>query len=493
MRSYFISFLLTVLSIYISQNTVAQNNNTQKAKEDLKKSWTDLKEAFKLKKNQPATNQPANTNQQPQNQQNTGTSTVPQQTTNIHTSSKKGPKPGDLAPDVKYIEADELGQFSGGAAIVKKGLSTALIDAKGNFIVPYNTYNFAEQSMRMTLISHRGFVNFVPSGLFNFYTLDSRAGGVMNSKGKIICQCFNAERSEDGTMVMVRENNNTTTYYDFNGNKYPQNKLVERMSEGIGIVQSGPLSNGPSKFGYVRLNGQQLTGFLYEMAYPFSDGMAVVAKRDEFRELKYGFIDKTGKEVVPVMFSMEPRDFISGYAKVMPKDNSEFASAFINKKGGIVYKQPNGKDYFEYFSDYGLAISPDYQLLMDTDFKIESFASLFKSLGVSQPIHHAGLPVVVGQKNPKFFYRFNNSFSPVSNNTTMGFVNYATRKVIEPVFEIPNQPAVLHAPFLFDPVSQLTYAMIATGKDAQGRPVYREGYINEDGLFVIVKGAASKW
>jgi hypothetical protein len=31
------------------------------------------------------------------------------------------------------------------------------------------------------------------------------------------------------------------------------------------------------------------------------------------------------------------------------------------------------------------------------------------------------------------------------------------------------------------------------GRDEKNVPLFREGYINEDGLFVFVKGAGSKW
>ncbi|MBS1654438.1 MAG: hypothetical protein JSU05_06325 [Bacteroidetes bacterium] len=45
----------------------------------------------------------------------------------------------------------------------------------------------------------------------------------------------------------------------------------------------------------------------------------------------------------------------------------------------------------------------------------------------------------------------------------------------------------------FDPVSHLAYAEAAIGRDAHGTLVFRKGYVNEDGLFVLVQGSGSKW
>ncbi len=57
-----------------------------------------------------------------------------------------------------------------------------------------------------------------------------------------------------------------------------------------------------------------------------------------------------------------------------------------------------------------------------------------------------------------------------------------------PAFDMLNQSFIY-----FDPVSHLALAKIPLGRDDKNVPVFREGYINEDGLFVLTKGTGAKW
>src|SRR5690606_39359120 len=55
-------------------------------------------------------------------------------------------KAGSIHPDAVVLDVDELYPFYNGAAIVRKGSATALINAKGEFIVPFNKYKFDTNS-----------------------------------------------------------------------------------------------------------------------------------------------------------------------------------------------------------------------------------------------------------------------------------------------------------------------------------------------------------
>lgn len=475
MRTSFLSHILFLLvSFFFSYETIAQNNSTAKSKEELKKAMDDLKNVFKPKKKEPVvTNQPSDSKQ---------TST----TVSISTAkSKNGLNPGDVLPDAKYVDADELVPFSGGAAVVKKGTATALIDAKGNFIVPYNTYKFLDDYYYQSNATTYGMVQ---KGLFHFYALDSRSGGVMNSKGKIVCQCFNAEYSDDKELVKAREGNNLYTYYDYNGNKFPLKKQLNKVSEKIGVYAN----DSYTKYGYMRITGEQLTDATFDETDAFSEGMAVAGKRNEFGEIKYGFINNQGKIVIPLNFSVRPGNFKYGFARVRPKDNSEFEYAYINKKGEVVWKQNTAElsknSYFERFTSYGLSFNT-YGLILDSTFKILSVKDFFARYGVKDVTGIAsGDAFIENESNPKFWYWTGIDRSSISGKATFGFINLATKKTVPAVFEFINDNK-----FFFDPVSHLALVKIATGKASNGQLVYREGYINEDGYFVIVKGANSKW
>lgn len=68
-----------------------------------------------------------------------------------------------------------------------------------------------------------------------------------------------------------------------------------------------------------------------------------------------------------------------------------------------------------------------------------------------------------------------------------GSLNLTTGKVVDAAFDFNKTD------LYFDPVAKLAYARVCIGKDTHNVLVYREGYINEDGLFVIVKAPGSTY
>jgi hypothetical protein len=64
-------------------------------------------------------------------------------------------------------------------------------------------------------------------------------------------------------------------------------------------------------FGYINENGEQMIAPAYEVALPFSEGLAVVSLNN-----KYGYINKAGKVIIPLKFS-EAETFRNGAAIVV--------------------------------------------------------------------------------------------------------------------------------------------------------------------------------
>ncbi|HNF37394.1 MAG TPA: WG repeat-containing protein, partial [Chitinophagaceae bacterium] len=67
---------------------------------------------------------------------------------------------------------------------------------------------------------------------------------------------------------------------------------------------------------------------IYNSAGYFSEGLAPVSKKMNGRNFAYGFIDKTGKEIIPFEFEIA-EEFSEGLAAV--KKNGKYG--FINKEG----------------------------------------------------------------------------------------------------------------------------------------------------------------
>jgi predicted alpha/beta superfamily hydrolase len=80
------------------------------------------------------------------------------------------------------------------------------------------------------------------------------------------------------------------------------------------------------RYGFINNKGEQITQALYESAWSFADGCAVM-KRDG----KFGYVDKTGKEITPFIYDY-CSDFGDGVG-VAGKDNKY---ALMNAKGKLV-------------------------------------------------------------------------------------------------------------------------------------------------------------
>lgn len=85
--------------------------------------------------------------------------------------------------------------------------------------------------------------------------------------------------------------------------------------------------NANNKFGYIDKTGKEITEVNYDFAADFSEGLAAVG-----REGKYGFIDATRKEIIPVQFE-----------SLYPMDGEEKKYGFKNGKVKVWH---NGRGFY---------------------------------------------------------------------------------------------------------------------------------------------------
>jgi hypothetical protein len=91
-----------------------------------------------------------------------------------------------------------------------------------------------------------------------------------------------------------------------------------------------PIKNG-GKWGYADNDGKCVTGFVFDSALAFSEGLALI----EVKNL-WGFIDHSGRIIIkPQFFNAE--SFSNGLAKIWLKD-SKYPTAFIDISGKILFR-----------------------------------------------------------------------------------------------------------------------------------------------------------
>lgn len=397
--------------------------------------------------------------------------------------------PGQISTNVKYIDADEMSNFQDGVSIIRKGNSFAVIDKSGEIVIPFNKYLSIEHDNKGSNIL------IVSKNVLTAGKYEERKYGLINTAGKEILACIygriKAGFDKDGFGAFAQNNkpNEPTVFVNSQGNKIVQIKQYGGSSSFSENLR--PATNILStnyKYGYVDRTGKIKIPFEFDEAYSFNEGLACVCKKNEFGEKKYGFINKDGKTVIPFQFSNQPSDFSCGLALVEPVSKDDFNFAYINRGGQIVIKvknAPNGKEFSkrlnyrpEFVGGYSQWKTSDNNIedcyLIDTLGNIVSEKDFLLKFGIKQS----------SITNSIIFDKYSFPVVKIDNRMTFGFINIKTGKSIPVLFRSKQYENT------FDPVSKL---FLTYNYDSKLGKIIHEGFINEDGVYVIIKGSAGKW
>lgn len=380
--------------------------------------------------------------------------------------------PGDVHPDAVTLENVQAEAFRSGAAVVRRQAVTGLIDAGGRFIIPL------ENEQRV------GYVGGPYFGLSTTTYDDQNRHRITNQLINALGQPINTTSSrvevhnsgepyiasESLANAIVTEDGAT---YQFPG------KLVD-FSENTALVNKYERHQYHHAY-FKHENGKwaPLTEFEFTQARPFSDGMAIVGKNDEFGAMKYGYIDSQGRLAIPYTFSRVPGNFHGGYASVRMMDDKQ---VYIDKNGNIAYTVPDAHRnlYFGSFQ-YGYAFTSGGHVLDSRTWGIQTLNEFLEGFGLPpnmQGLHKYGELTRNDFSGEMLFY---NAYQK------LGFANLRTGKAVPPIFE-----PVREAPY-FDPVSGLTRVQYKY-TESNGVEAIRDGFVNEDGIFVIlIKQVSSIW
>jgi hypothetical protein len=127
--------------------------------------------------------------------------------------------------------------------------------------------------------------------------------------------------------TLVKHFNPDDYYYHEPARVYP---LLENRRLYYSVGWSG---DRMGKFGYADGNGAIVIKPQFDHAEGFSDGLAAVMIKDENNMEKWGFIDATGKMVIPATFKLRPGRFTEGLAAVRVGDSNNYEMTYIDKTG----------------------------------------------------------------------------------------------------------------------------------------------------------------
>jgi len=430
------------------------------------------------------------------------------------------PLVADISPDIVYIDVDEIGDFSEGFAVVRKDNQISIIDAKGNFIIPFGKYHaagFINGYCQVTDVKTKklGFIDKKGNEV-----IPCKYSTVENFKTDGFCQLESEERTRtpDGNVKYVRKyyynsiakNQNNlvfTRYGDIRQNK-ATNSFTGKYSSEVGSIVPGEelgtfYKNG--KYGFMKRDGSIIINPQFKSTGNFSDGVAKVQMFEPSSgKTKTGYIDRTGKLIIPYTFTQEPGDFHHGLAMVIPAIKEEFDFAYINKKGEVVIKIKATEKYSNFRIATPVRISVDIYspnenysysssifweafnkstqttefLLLDSTGQFININDVYKNFKYSSQLFDG----VNGQWEffPSLFYKNQLRFKLRSTNNEIvyGVVDLKGNIIFPPVFtEL----------YTTDEASGLSRASV----NNDGKIV--SGYINSKGNFAIIIGQKSTW
>lgn len=386
-------------------------------------------------------------------------------------------KAGSVYPGAKVLDAELLNPFSGGAAVIEIGRETALIDAKGNYIVPYGKYKMDNPQYQ----NHH-------LGLFEIETDELANGGFINDKGKLVYT-----PPAGGDYVVHRYALSDSTYLMLSERRFSKDGLMttadvlinaqgrkfsflgkEIIDCNEGIVQFRDKKS--DKMGYCLLSGQVIIEPRYYRAMSFHQGLAAVAENTKRGDFKWNFINTKGQMVIPGGDNYDPGFFTNGLAALEFKDDSNYAFGFINKLGDTVVKVPHTAEHRHHFRFIsfrnGYFLTDDHVFdLQGTQFSRQEFLGR------------------MGVDTAYTFGKFDVDGNQVKidhPNGGSGLFLLDRKLLVAPVF---------YQISYFDPISGLAYAKLILSRDTVKKiDTYREGYIDDKGIFVMYRdGSNTYW
>lgn len=223
-------------------------------------------------------------------------------------------------------ESLEFNDFSEGLAAVSKNDKYGFIDTKGKVVIEPK-YEWASSfSDGLAIVSVEGLY------------------GAIDKQGKTVIPFEYQALADfhDGFATAARPPKNPEDYESKYGLINKKNEVViPFMYESMGNLSESLIAvKKDGKWGYVDTKNKAIIpiNLAYETVSDFSDGLAAVFNYEENSDnLKYGYIDKTGKLVIPMQFtkaywddSEGLIDFNNGIAVVNDTEGRTFC---INKKG----------------------------------------------------------------------------------------------------------------------------------------------------------------
>ena len=233
-------------------------------------------------------------------------------------------KSGNEVIPLIYESAGSEGFSEGLAAVSRTWDNWGYIDRAGNEIIPIGTFSYGD--------AFSGGVAIVTSGSWDYDKVERLQWGLIDKSGDMVVPFgvyAKLEPATDGMVWAATADRSGTLdrmgYLDNTGKEIvPLGKydFCGGYAEGLAQVMVGDWGTG--KWGFVDSSGTEVIQPVYDWVAPFSDGLALA--------YGVGFIDKTGNVVLPI----DKYDSVGSFSEGVALIRVDGKWGFIDKTGSEV-------------------------------------------------------------------------------------------------------------------------------------------------------------
>ena len=227
------------------------------------------------------------------------------------------------------LEIGDIGDFHNGYAIYRKGERYGIMDRYGKDFISLGKFSFSK------LIKNGGFYN----GMCLVQDVVTEKFGAIDSTGKLVVPCIYHSMSgyvADGyTYADDWESGYHGYFIDKKGNRYARPDFYHTPSNELFFLIKQTYQHPVTTV--FRKNGVKVFSMDYN-GIEYSDGYFKVHSASNYNNNQYGFVDTTGKLVIPLKFSGRAETFQEGLALYTPQFQDEYYYSFINKSGEEAFR-----------------------------------------------------------------------------------------------------------------------------------------------------------
>lgn len=277
------------------------------------------------------------------------------------------------------VVANEVQDFRENYAIVRRGDLFAMIDTNNKIVIDYGKYSFSNglEYNRVNGFWAQHFIGDIFGFKYGYSVVKHPKTGLygyINQKGELQIPCMFKEAyplERDGyalVQYILPEGGKKYLYLDMEGNTLDavDNYRDYKFNEGVALTDKG----------FVNRKGELLFNKDFYQGSFFSEGLAAVSKKNAGGQIIWGFVDKTGKLVIPYKYSRQPGPFRDGLSFVRSEQKDEYAGYYIDKQGVVsFYVKPSQitsnsksnfraeliKSFYDYYDNFSQQRLSDFE------------------------------------------------------------------------------------------------------------------------------------